>query len=68
MQEFVGKYKLEYFSPTLYPSFGIRYEDNRKQYKNTLIRINKALKEITKLADIEGIVAKEMFCKTFISS
>ncbi len=53
MQELVDKYKIEYFSPYLLPILRYPYKDNRKQYKNALIRINKALKEVAKLADIE---------------
>ena len=52
MQKIVDKYKLGSFSPYLLPILRYPYEDNRKRYKNTLIRINKALKEIAKLADI----------------
>lgn len=50
MQEVVDKYKLESFSPYLLPILRYPYEDNRRQYRNTLLRINKALKGIAKLA------------------
>lgn len=52
MQEVIDKYKLKSFSLYLLPILQYPYEDNRKQYKNTLLRINKALKEVGKLADI----------------
>ncbi len=52
MQKIADKYRLELFSPYLLPILRYPYEDNRKRYKNTLLRINKALKEIAKLADI----------------
>ncbi len=52
MQEVVDKYKLESFSPYLLPILRYPNEDNRRQYRNALLRINKALKGIAKLADI----------------
>lgn len=52
MQEVVEKYGLESSGPYLLPILRYPYEDTRKRYKNTLLRINRALKEVAKLTGI----------------
>ncbi len=52
MQEIIDKYEVESISPYLLPILKYPYEQSRKQYKNTLFRVNKYLKEVARLADI----------------
>jgi len=52
MQEIVGKYEVETTSPYLLPILKYPYERSRNQYKNTLFRVNKYLKEVARLAGI----------------
>lgn len=52
MQEIVGKYEVEGTSPYLLPILKYPYERCRNQYKNTLFRVNKYLKEVARLANI----------------
>lgn len=52
MQEVVEKYGSESSEPYLLPILRYPHEDTRKRYKNTLHRINRALKEVAKLTDI----------------
>ncbi|WP_165157614.1 site-specific integrase [Parabacteroides sp. ZJ-118] len=53
MQEIIGKHEAENTSPFLLPILKYPYEQSRKQYKNTLFRVNKYLKEVARLANIE---------------
>ncbi len=52
MQEIIDKHKVESTSPYLLSILKYPYEQSRKQYKNTLFRVNKYLKEVARLADI----------------
>ncbi len=52
MQEIIGKYEVEGSSPFFLPILKYPYERSRKQYKNVLFRVNKYLKEVSRLADI----------------
>lgn len=52
MQEIVGKYEVETTSPYLLPILRYPYDRGRNQYKNTLFRVNKYLKEVARLANI----------------
>jgi len=53
MQEIIDKYEVEGISPYLLPILKYPYERSRNQYKNTLFRVNKYLKEVARLANIE---------------
>ncbi|MCM1035635.1 MAG: site-specific integrase [Paludibacter sp.] len=53
MQDIIDKYEIESTCPYLLPILTYPYERNRKQYKNTLFRVNKCLKEVARLANIE---------------
>lgn len=53
MQEIIGKYEIESASSFLLPILKYPYEQSRKQYKNMLFRVNKYLKEVARLANIE---------------
>lgn len=52
MQEIIDKYEVETTSPYLLPILKYPYERCRNQYKNTLFRVNKYLKEVARLANI----------------
>jgi len=52
MQEIIDKYEVETTSPYLLPILKYPYERSRNQYKNTLFRVNKYLKEVARLANI----------------
>ncbi len=52
MQEIIDKHKVESTSLYLLPILKYPYERSRNQYKNTLFRVNKYLKEVARLANI----------------
>ncbi len=53
MQEIIDKYEVESISPYLLPILKYPYERSRKQYKNVLFCVNKYLKEVARLTNIE---------------
>lgn len=53
MQEIIDKYETESANSFLLPILKYPYEQSRKQYKNMLFRVNKYLKEVARLANIE---------------
>lgn len=52
MQKIIDKYEVKGTSPYLLPILSYPYERCRNQYKNTLFRVNKYLKEVARLANI----------------
>lgn len=53
MQEIIDKYEANCTSPFLLPILKYPYEQSRNRYKNTLFRVNKYLKDVARLANIE---------------
>ena len=60
MQEIVGKYPEDSFSPYLLPVLKYPFKDTHKHYRNVMSGINRNLKEIARLADIS--VPLSMYC------
>lgn len=61
MQEIVGKYPVDSFSPYLLPILKSSLNHNQqKHYRNVMSGVNRHLKEVAKLADIS--VPLSMYC------
>ena len=60
MQEIVGKYPEDSFSPYLLPVLKYPFKDTHKHYRNVMSGINRNLKEIARLADIS--LPLSMYC------
>lgn len=68
MQEIIGKYEIESASPFLLPILKYPYGQSRKQYKNMLFRVNKYLKEVARLANIEIPLTMYVSCHSWASA
>ena len=60
MQEIVGKYPEDGFSPYLLPILKYPYEDIQKHYRNVMAKINRNLKKIAKQVGVS--VPISMYC------